>query len=59
MDPVARRARYSKISTALAHVDEDGLRRLLPARPTNRGWGTTHTVEVCGEPVFVKVVPLT
>lgn len=58
MEPAARRARYSKVSTALAHLDDESLRHLL-GDVTLSCWGTTRTVEVAGERVFVKVLPLT
>lgn len=56
MDPVARRARYAKLSTALSLLDDEALRGFLP-RSGRRG--NTHSVEVAGEQVFVKVIPLT
>ncbi len=59
MDTAARRARYSKISTELAHLDDDALCGLLADQPATHGWGATQTVELAGERVFVKIIPLT
>jgi hypothetical protein len=59
MDLAARRAKYSKVSTALAHLDDVALGVLLGGRHTASSWGATQLVEVAGERVFVKLVPLT
>lgn len=59
MDDLARRARHSKISTALARLDDDSLRGLLDAESEARGWGYVQQIEIDGEPVFVKTIPLT
>lgn len=59
MDAAARRARYAKVSSALAHLDDDSLRELLGGRHSSSSWGATQLVEVAGERVFVKLVPLT
>ncbi len=59
MDDPARRARYSTVNAALAHLDDDALGRLLADQPATGGWGTRQTVEIAGEPVFVKTIPLT
>ena len=56
----ARRAAYSSIGSALAHLDDAGLRAIVP-RPSGdqTTWGLS-TPGVVGEmPVFVKRVPLT
>jgi hypothetical protein len=44
VDPVARRARYAKLSTAFAHLDDEALCRLVPASPARHGWGATHHI---------------
>ncbi|GAB3415120.1 protein kinase family protein [Flindersiella endophytica] len=59
MDSAARRARYSKVSAALAQLDDAALGDLLRNQKTPASWGTTTTVEVAGERVFVKLLPLT
>ncbi|WP_152364070.1 hypothetical protein [Microlunatus speluncae] len=59
MDSALRRARYAKISTELAHHDDDALRVLVGNPAGTPGWGSVRTVEVAGEPVFVKIIPLT
>ena len=59
MDPVARRARYAKISTELVHLDDEALCGLVADRPGTGGSGNTRMVEVAGESVFVKSIPLT
>ncbi len=56
MDQAARRPKYARIGTALALLDDEALLRLMP-RSGRRG--NTCTVEVAGESVFVKLIPLT
>jgi hypothetical protein len=58
MDVIERRARYSKISTALAHCDDAALRDVLEA-DGNPAWGTTQTIDIAGEKVLLKAIPLT
>ncbi|MFC7621948.1 hypothetical protein [Microlunatus sp. GCM10028923] len=59
MDPARRRARYAKLSTELAHLDDAGLRELVGGSAGATGWGDVRTVELAGERVFVKIIPLT
>ncbi|GAB3757616.1 protein kinase family protein [Microlunatus parietis] len=59
MDSARRRARYAKLSTELAHLDDAALRSLVGGPATAPGWGDVRTVEVAGEQVFVKIIPLT
>jgi hypothetical protein len=58
MDIIQRRARYARVSTALAHVDDTALMDLLEAGD-NPGWGTTQTIDIAGEKVLLKTIPLT
>lgn len=59
MDDHTRRARHSKISTALARLGDDALRGLLDGESEARGWGYVQKIEIDGDPVFVKAIPLT
>lgn len=59
MDPALRRARHAKLSTELAHLDDAALRALVGKPDGSPGWGQTRTVELGGERVFVKIIPLT
>ena len=54
-----RRDRYAKLSTELAHLDDVALRRLVGGSTGTPGWGGVRTVELAGERVFVKIIPLT
>lgn len=57
--PALRRARYAKLSTELAYFDDAALRRLVGASAGAPGWGDVRMVELAGERVFVKIIPLT
>ncbi len=59
MDAAARRARYAKLSTELAHLDDAALRSLVGIPAGDSGWGATRIVELAGDRVFVKIIPLT
>lgn len=60
-DLQARREAYSRVSTAMAYLDDAELRSaVLGAGSTARGgWGASHPAEIAGWRVFVKRVPLT
>lgn len=57
----ARLSRYGAVSTALARLDDHQLGRLLDAAPTAGSGvgGSTAALDVAGERVFVKRIPLT
>jgi hypothetical protein len=57
----ARVARYGAVATALALHNDRRLLRLVTRAPVVRSGigGTAHAVEIEGDPVFVKRVPLT
>lgn len=54
-----RRRTYSRVSNALAHLDNAQLASLFGESDRKHGWGGTHVVTVDGAKVFVKAVPLT
>jgi hypothetical protein len=58
MDVIQRRVRYSKVSTALAHCDDAALSDLLELG-SHPGQGTTQTIDIAGEKVLLKAIPLT
>lgn len=59
-DLQARREAYSRVSTAMAYLDDVELRAaVLGAGSAARGgWGASHPAEIAGWRVFVKRVPL-
>src|SRR4051812_24940328 len=55
-----RRETYSRISTALAFLDDRGLRATMGATSSSRhGWGASQSAKISGCPVFVKRLALT
>lgn len=60
-DLQSRREAYSRISTAVAYLDDVELRSavLTTGLTARGGWGASHPAEIAGWPVFVKRLPLT
>lgn len=54
-----RRSRYQRLSSRIAHVDDAALRSLLGDEAPPRGWGSHRTIELDGEKVFIKRLPVT
>ena len=54
-----RRARYSKLSTALAQVDTPTLATVLRKRHGTQVWGDNQVHQLGGASVFVKTFPVT
>jgi hypothetical protein len=58
-DLPARRARYFKLSSEIAHLDNTQLLSLFDTTEAQRGWGRNHIFDVGQSKVFVKLLPLT
>jgi hypothetical protein len=58
-DLLARRARYSKLSSAIAHIDTAQVQALFDASEAQHGWGRNHILDIAGEKVFIKRLPVT
>jgi len=58
-DLESRRKRYFKLSSEIAQVDDASLRSIFDTTEPTNGWGKNHVLEVGGDKVFVKRVPLT
>lgn len=58
-DLESRREHYFKLSSEIAQIDDTRLRAVFDAAEPTNGWGRNHVLEVGGEKVFVKRVPLT
>jgi hypothetical protein len=54
----ARRTRYNRLHSRLAQLSDDEL-KAPEGLVGNPGWGRNHTIELDGEKVFVKRVPIT
>lgn len=61
MDPEIqiRREKYFALNTRLAYLSNTELDTLCGEKAAAEGWGGTHTIEIGGEKVFIKRVPLT
>jgi hypothetical protein len=55
----ARRGLHFRLSSAIAALSNAEVEALLGAGDGTPGWGTHQTVDVAGEPVFVKRIPVT
>jgi len=55
----SRRKRYYELSSAIASIDDAWLVEAFRAAETASGWGRNHVLEIAGQKVFVKRVPLT
>lgn len=55
----ARRKRYFRLSTQLARASDNVLLSQLRTLPHNDGWGRNQVMDVEGERVFVKRIPVT
>ncbi len=58
-DLAARQARYFKLSSEIAHLDNAQLLSLFETTEAQRGWGRNHTFDIGQSKVFVKLLPLT
>jgi hypothetical protein len=58
-DIESRRKRFFRLSSEIAQIGEEQFFRLLEASKTDQGWGHNHTLEIGGDKVFVKRIPLT
>jgi hypothetical protein len=58
-DLPARRARYFRLNSQLAQLDNAQLQALFDANELRQGWGKNHTLDIGRSKVFVKRVPLT
>lgn len=58
-DLESRRRRYFEMSTRLAMLESDELRGTEEPGRSTPGWGRNHVMEVGGDRVFVKRVPIT
>src|SRR5690606_10912042 len=55
----ARKARYFELSTALAYLSHRDLQTYFQTTAFQPGWGLSQTLQVAGQPVFIKRLPLT
>lgn len=55
----ARLARYCHLSSTLAQLDNEQLRRLMASSVDQQGWGKTEVITLDEMNVFVKRVPIT
>src|SRR3712207_3285725 len=55
----SRRQRYFRLNSAITGIDDRELGSRFDAVPPNNGWGRNQVIEVDGEKVFVKRIPLT
>jgi serine/threonine protein kinase len=54
-----RTARYFKLNTQIAQIDEQRLHALFEQNEPSYGWGRAYTIEIGNEKVFVKRMPVT